>query len=206
MYTALCCPNCSDTLHYAIRHPVVTIVVIAFLMVGSAGLDGFGMTVFAYNEVDFGTDAMAEEYYRAILIAHNETGFTRSEYAPSGLTIAEAKEIICINTDEEAMFWLAEERNNHTGRLYYYILLGRYQNMLYPADKSCLPDNRYHITEILEDPSIVKLDATIDGFSVYDLATVAYFHGTEVVDAFVRDWPEGTLPTTELDKVKALLQ
>jgi len=188
------------------RNPLAVVIVIAFLTVGSAGLDGFGMTVFAFDETEFGTDELAENYYQAILVVHNETGFSRSEYPPCGLTVEEAKKIICINKDEEAMFWLDEERNNHTGRLYYYILLGQYQAMLNPIDESCLPDNRYHISEILQDPSIVKLDATINGFSVYDLATVAYFHGTKVVDAFIRDWPEGTLPTEELDRVKALLQ
>lgn len=207
MYTpAPMCPNCSDTLHYFMRHPFAAVAVIAFLTVASAG---FGMTVFAYNDVDFGTNATAEQYYQAILVVHNETGFNESEYAPCGLTVKQAKEIFCINTDEEARFWLSEERNNLTGRLYFYILLGWYQSMLSSGDSrsgSCLPDGRYHITEILGDPSIVKLDGTINGFSVYDLATVAYFHGTEVVDQYITDWPEGKpLPSDELDRVKELL-
>ena len=207
MYTpAPLCPNCTDILHYFMRHPFAAVAVIAFLTVGSAG---FGMTVFAYNDVDFGTDATAEEYYQAILTAHNETGFSRSEYPPCGLNIEQAKEIFCINTDQEAMFWLSEENNNLTGRLYYYILLGWYQSMLTPGDgecESCLPDNRYYITELLKDPSIVKLDATICNMTVYDLATVAYFHGTEVVDKFVKDCPKiGILPKDELNRVQELL-
>ena len=210
MYTpAPICPNCSDILHYLMRHPFVAVAVIAFLTVGSAG---FGLTVFAYSETDFGTDAMAEEYYDAILTVHNETGFSRSEYAPSGLTLEETKEIICINTDEEARFWLSEERNRLTGRLYYYILLGWYQSMLGSGDSgSCLPDGRYHITEILEDKSIVKLDGSVGNFSVYDLATIAYFHGTDVVDAYVRDLLAGKpikleqSKMAELQRVKELL-
>ena len=209
MYTpAPMCPNCSDVLHYLMRHPFAAVAAIAFLTVASAG---FGITVFAYNDVDFGTDELAEQYYQAILVVHNETGFNDSEYAPSGLTVEQAKEIICINTDDEAKFWLAEERNNLTGRLYYYILLGWYQAMLSSGDDrcgSCLPDGRYYITEILEDPSIVKLDATICNMTVYDLATIAYFYNTTIVDEFVKAEDcsmVSQLPTDELNRVLELL-
>ena len=202
------CPNCVDIVHYLRRHPLAAVAVTAFLIVGSAG---FGLTAFAYNDVDFGTDETAEEYYVAILQVHDEIGFSRSEYPPCGLTVAEVKEIVCIDTDEEAMFWLAEERNNLTGRLYYYVLLGRYQSMLSHEDSicgsSCTPDNRYYVMELIKDPSIVKLDGRIYGLSVYDLATVAYFNGVEGVDEYLRDQLNYPLVTRdELNRVKEVLE
>nr|CBH36807.1 hypothetical protein BSM_02840 [uncultured archaeon] len=214
MYT-MCCPNCSDVLHYGIRHPVFAVVTIALLMVPSVSVE-----CFICNEIDLGTDERAEQYYQAILQVHQAVGFNESEYAPSGLTVAQAKEIPCIDTDAEAKCWLSSECsecidpnecnectecfeciecnecNKDLGRLYYYILLATYHRWLHPEDA------HFKVLDIIDDPVIIKT-VQLDE-EAYELATVAYFHNRSIVNAYLLG--EGSLPSEELDKVKVLLQ
>ncbi len=188
MYT-VCCPNCSDVIHYGLRHPILAIATIALLMFSGAQAD-----YFICNEIDLGTDERAEQYYTAILQAHSEIGFGEDEYKPNGLTIPQIKEIICTDSDEEALYWL-NEHNFGIGRLYYYTLLATYHNWLHPEDR------HFTAAQIQKNPDIIK-SVQIDP-RAYELATVAYFHNREVVNDYLLG--NGDLPTVELDRVKELL-
>lgn len=176
---------------YFMRQPKAAVAIIAFV---SASMNKNRVKdVFVYKNLSFGLDPRAEEYYVAILQVHNATGFSRSEYPPNGLTIEQAKEIFYIDSDQQAMFWLEKERNINTGRLYYYILLGIYHSWLHSEDAGSA-------IAIIKDAesnanSIIKIDPL-----AYQLATVAYFHGTEAVK-------EGQeLPTDELEQVEIILE
>lgn len=186
-----CCPSCSDWIHYAIRHPVVAIVVIALLLFPSVNI-----SYFICNDVPLGTDERAEQYYSAILKVHQEVGFNQDEYAPSGLTAVQAKEIPCIDSDEQVEYWLSSEHNEGIGRLYYYMLLATYHRWFHPEDA------QYKEQDIIDNPEIVKTIQLNE--SAYELATVAYFHNRTIVNSYLLKETDA-LPTEELDRVKALL-
>ncbi|MCK4473699.1 hypothetical protein KAU40_00295 [Candidatus Parcubacteria bacterium] len=185
-----CCPSCSDLIHYLIRHPVFAIVVICLIVFPIGGIE-----YFICNDVNLGTDEKAEQYYEAILQVHQDIGFNENEYPPSGLTLEQAKEIPCINNDTDAEYWLSEEYNKDIGRVYYYILLAIYHRWLHPEDAN------HTAMEILNNPEIIG-NFTLDNRS-YNYATVAYFHNRSVVNAHLLT--NSTLPTDELERVKALL-
>ena len=187
---APCCPSCSDLIHYGIQHPMFAIVTVALVAFGGTGVD-----FYICDEIDLGTDARAEQYYAAILTVHNKIGFTADEYPQPGLTLVQVKEIMCNNTEEEAKMFLEDDAWG-TGRLYYYYLVATYHRWLHPEDA------HFKVQEIIDDPEIIKT-VQLDE-EAYELATVAYFHSRDIVNAYLLG--EGTLPTEELDKVKELLQ
>jgi hypothetical protein len=174
---------------YFMREPLAATAVIAFVRMAIS--KERVKDVLVYKNLSFGLDETAEQYYAAILQVHNETGFDQSEYPPSGLTIEQTKEIFYIDTDEKARSWLSKQHNWKIGRLYYYILLGTYHNhsWLHPEDAGSA------IAIMKDAESIIKIDR-----AAYQLATLAYFHGIEVV------YEEQDLPTDELEEVERILE
>jgi len=181
---------------YFMRQPKAAVTVIAFV---SASMNkDLVKDVFVYKNVSFGLDTKAEKYYQAILMVHNETGFSRSEYPPCGLTLEQAKEIFYIDTDKEARDWLGEQYNWEIGRLYYYILLGTYHSWLHPEDAgsaiAVMKDAERNTSE-----SIIEIDRV-----AYQLATIAYFHNRTIVDQCILYNED--LPTDEIKQVEIILE
>jgi hypothetical protein len=179
---------------YFMREPKAAVAVIAF--VKTAINKERVKDVLVYHNVSFGLDTKAEQYYQAILMVHNETGFSRSEYSPCGLTLEQAKEIFYIDSDKEATYWLSEQHNWGIGRLHYYILLGIYHSWLHPEDAGSAIQV---IRDAKENTSNIEIDSV-----VYQLATIAYFHNRELVDECILNNED--LPTDELEQVEIILK
>ena len=176
---------------YFMEQPFAAVAIIAFVNNIEREL---AKNVFACKNISFGLDPRAEEYYAAILQVRDERVFRGNGHPPSWLTVEQAKEIFYIETDERALFWLAKERNNKTGRLYYYFLLGTYQNWLHPEDAG--------------SAIAVMKNAGMNGMEiepvVYQLATAAYFHSRAKVDQCILG--NDDLPTDELKEVEIILE
>lgn len=203
MYT-ICCPSCADVIHYGIRHPMFAIVSVAIVLFAGVGAGG-SINYYICEDIELGTDAMAEQYYEAILQVHRTVGFTPEEYPQTGLTLAQVREIACNDTDEEAKRML-EEDDWGTGRLYFYYLVATYHRWLHPEDA------RYTLAQLRDDPEIVET-FEIDP-EAYDYATVAYFHDRAVTNNYLVEISQDRrlvgyvppkLPTKELNMVKDLI-
>jgi hypothetical protein len=177
---------------YFMREPKAAFVVIA-LVKKRISRDRVKDVFFGKN-ISFGLDERAEQYYAAILQAHNETGFSEDEYPPSGLTVEQIKEIFYIETNEQAISWLSGEHNNLIGRLYYYILLGIYHSWLYPEDAG----SAIAAEKDAGSNTSIKIDRV-----AYQLAAIAYFHNRTTADQCIENCED--LPTDELKKVEMIL-
>ncbi len=181
---------------YFIREPKAAVAVIAFVRM--AINKERVKDVFVFQNVSFGLDETAEQYYTAILQVRNQTGFSKGQYPPSGLTIEQAKEIFYIDTNKDARDWLIGKNNWEIGRLYYYILLGIYHSWLHPEDAGSAIKIIKNAGKNTSE-SIIKIDRV-----AYQLATIAYFHNRTIVDQCILYNED--LPTEEIKQVEIILE